>query len=198
MRHMRTAITAFCLGFFALSIAHAATLEVVGGQLIGASGVEVDGAYYHVEFTDGTCIALFNGCDELSDFTFQSPTTASAAGQALLDQVFVDGPFGLFDSNPALVAGCEETSCSTYIPYLSIEGVVFLSSYVRNLNSPGNDSVQGFIMGDASFNTADTGFRNFAVFAPRPVPLPATAPLFLVALAGLALLNWRRRKSSAF
>ena len=41
--------------------AQAATLNVVGGQLMGASGVLVDGSLYDVQFLDGTCIDLYSG-----------------------------------------------------------------------------------------------------------------------------------------
>lgn len=86
--------------------AQAATLNVVDGQLMGASGVNVDGNLYDVQFLDGTCIGLYNGCDEISDFTFQTEASALLASQALLDQVFLDSPEGMFDSNPPLTNGC--------------------------------------------------------------------------------------------
>ena len=86
--------------------AQAATLNVVDGQLMGASDVLVDGNLYDVQFLDGTCIGLYNGCDEISDFTFQTLTSASLASQALLERVFLDGPAGTFDSSPSLTHGC--------------------------------------------------------------------------------------------
>ena len=55
---------------FGSATASAATLNVVGGQLMGASGVDVGGILYDVEFLDGTCIDLFSGCDESADFDF--------------------------------------------------------------------------------------------------------------------------------
>ena len=70
------------------------TLVVNGGQLDGATGVEVDGTLYDVLFMDGTCIALFNGCDAVSDFTFQTQAAALLAATALLNDVFVDGASG--------------------------------------------------------------------------------------------------------
>ena len=49
----------------------AATLIVNGnGILTGATGVNLNGTLYDVEFVDGTCEALFNGCDSFEDFTF--------------------------------------------------------------------------------------------------------------------------------
>ncbi|HIG00776.1 MAG TPA: hypothetical protein EYQ66_05655 [Myxococcales bacterium] len=84
----------------------AATLNVIGGQLHGASGVIVDGNAYDVEFLEGSCISLFDGCDDVSDFTFQTQAAAILASQALLDQALLDGGAGLFDSQPGLTFGC--------------------------------------------------------------------------------------------
>ena len=85
---------AVILVFAALTLmsagAGAATLNVVGGQLVGASGVDVDGTLYDVEFVDGTCVDLFNGCDESSDFMFTTEAAALMASQALLDQVLIN------------------------------------------------------------------------------------------------------------
>ncbi|HIF07614.1 MAG TPA: DUF1566 domain-containing protein, partial [Gemmatimonadetes bacterium] len=96
----------------------AATLHVEGGQLLGAFGVDVGGTLYDVEFVDGTCTDLFAGCDEAADFTFTTSSAARAAGQALLDQVFVNSGLGLFDDDPTLTNGCSSADfCNPYTPY---------------------------------------------------------------------------------
>jgi hypothetical protein len=92
--------------------AQAATLNVVGGQLMGASDVLVDGSLYDVQFLDGTCIDLYNGCDESSDFTFQTWASATLAGQALLDQVFLDWSAWLFFPNSGSLNGCQYSVAS--------------------------------------------------------------------------------------
>jgi hypothetical protein len=109
---MRKFVLAVVLVLMASS-AQAATLDVIynphligipvvsgniGPKLIGASGVIVDGRSYDVQFLEGTCFSLYNGCDDVSEFTFQSQAAAILASQALLDQVFIDGPLGNFDS----------------------------------------------------------------------------------------------------
>jgi hypothetical protein len=78
--------------------ARVATLNIIGGQLMRASGVIAAGSSYDVAFLDGTYIALHSGCDESSDFTFQTAARAALASQALLDQVFLDDidVFGFF------------------------------------------------------------------------------------------------------
>lgn len=83
----------------------ALTLNVAdNGQLMGASGVEVLGNFYDVEFVDGSCNSLFSGC---TDFTFSDAHAADLASYALLDQVLLDGPHGYFDSDVQLTNGLE-------------------------------------------------------------------------------------------
>jgi hypothetical protein len=80
---MRKIVLAAVLVLMA-SGAQAATLNVVGGQLTGASDVLVDGSLYDVQFLDGTCIDLYNGCDDVSDFMFQTGASPLLASQALV------------------------------------------------------------------------------------------------------------------
>jgi hypothetical protein len=106
----------------ALASPAAAATQIVNGsrQLTGATGVIVNGTSYDVEFVDGTCAALFGGCDSVSDFTFQSQTDASAAAYSLVHQVFLNTTAGQFDSVPSLILGCGDTftgSCGAVIPY---------------------------------------------------------------------------------
>jgi hypothetical protein len=72
----------FVVLFLAASGTRAATLNVIDGQLVGASNVDVGGILYDVEFLNGTCIALFDGCDSSADFTFTNSVDAIAAAQA--------------------------------------------------------------------------------------------------------------------
>lgn len=92
---------------------------VRGGILQGATGVNVNGTLYNVTFVDGSCAQTFTGCDQNSDFQFQTKNDAMAAGQALLIQSFLDGPFGNFDTRPDLTAGCQGNSgfCFVIISY---------------------------------------------------------------------------------
>jgi len=64
------------------------------GKLTGATGVDVDGSLFDVVFLDDTCRDLFDGCDDPSDFVFQTSVEALTASIALLEQVFVDSIFG--------------------------------------------------------------------------------------------------------
>jgi hypothetical protein len=102
-----------CLGMLVVSLAlassaDAATLLVNGsGLLTGATGVDVGGTLYDVEFVEGSCVALFDGCDAVTDFDFTTAADVLAASQALLDQVFLDvSGQGTFDTRPSLTFGC--------------------------------------------------------------------------------------------
>ena len=115
---MRQFVLSIVLVLMVSGSASAASLNVVGGQLLDASGVAVGGNLYDVQFMDGTCIDLYDGCDEASDFTFTDFASASLAAQALLDQVFLDGASGSFDTSPHLTTGCETTTeCYSHTPY---------------------------------------------------------------------------------
>jgi hypothetical protein len=172
----------------AASTASAATLNVSGGQLLGASGVIVDGSSYDVAFLDGTCIALYSGCDAVSDFAFQSLSTASLASVALLDQVFQDGA-NLFDSDPELTVGCTSLAqCQVRTPYGLTSGLVLVVITV-NREPPLNDG-----RFSASFPRGQdlTGgpLEVYAVWT--PVPEPGTATLMGLGLIALSVRNRRQ------
>ncbi len=82
--------------------AQAATLNVVGGQLMGASGVDVAGILFDVQVLDGSWITLFDGCDDPSDITFPTEASVILASQALLDQgcVEITIRYQSFESSP--------------------------------------------------------------------------------------------------
>ena len=59
-----------------------ATPTVVGGLLVGATNINVGGTLFDVDFVDGTCVALFTGCDNaVADFDFTNSATATTAGR---------------------------------------------------------------------------------------------------------------------
>jgi hypothetical protein len=178
--------------------AFSATLDVVGGQLMGASGVDVGGTLYDVQFVDGTCTGLFSGCDAASDFAFTTSADASAASQALLDLVFIDGVDGLFDSDPELTKGITSAIFAFVItPYAISASVVNVFS-ANNLDpSAGSDTVTFFTK---SFGTDTTSEPN-VVYADwqkstAAVPLPAGGVLLFSALGGIAALRHRKKRTA--
>jgi len=180
--------------------AQAVTLNVVGGQLMGASGVDVGGSLYDVQFVNGTCIDLYNGCDEVSDFTFQSEASAGLASQALLDQVFLDGVFGQFDSEPLLTNGCPQLHpvwhCAAFMPYgfrnpstvlgrAAINAPGFLQDAVDCENGSPYKLCSSRVDRFLDPLTQEDGIF-FAVWTSSAVPEPSTALLLGLGLVGLA------------
>ena len=179
------------------------TLNVVGGILNGAYGVGVGGAFYDVEFVDGSCVGLFGGCDESSDFTFQSEAGAQAASSALFEQVFMDGPWGQFDSSPELTRGCPtgDSNCAVITVY-DLNSIGHINVQARNLdpftwhNHPSQIEVFGDLMiTDCCWSPAHDhgvdGDVTFAVWTLSAVPEPSTALLLGIGLSALAV----RRKN---
>jgi len=141
---------------------------------------------------DGTCIDLFNGCDESSDFVFFDPLDAEEASNALIAQVF-DRERDTVDTDPTFTLG---------ITYLEV-GIMFTPFEVIG------DSVNGhcalnldgrlpdYVAPCAATTTSDfTIFSDatYAVWTPvSAVPIPAAIWLFGTAMIGL--VGFGKRKS---
>ncbi len=184
-----------CFATALLSAANShAGLIVISGELVGATGVVISGlGTYDVSFEDGTCASVFTGCDELSDFGFASVDQTISAGQALLEQVFVDSEFGLFDSIPALIRGCEDDNkCIALIPNKLTESWVF-SQNIVNSTSESADKVSW--SSNLGYDQSIVGRSNttFAVFT-QVVPVPTPASVLLFGFALISLVRFKRKK----
>jgi hypothetical protein len=193
MRKLSVALAAFAALSFAAP-ATAATLQTSGFTLTGATGVDVNGTSYDVAFLDGTCTSVFDGCDSNSDFAFTNPGDATAAAQALLDQVFVDGLPGTFDTVPFLTNGCSDLLiCTAWIPYsVSGTGVDLMTAS----NSNGADFVLAGVT-DPSGDTSQSPSLVWAIFTPSVavgVPEPSTWAMMLLGFGAIGLAARRRRK----
>jgi hypothetical protein len=177
--------------------ATAATLLLDGsGILTGATGVDVGGTLYDVEFLEGTCVDLFSGCDAISDFTFQSQVDAQAASAALLAQVFLDGPDGDFDTHPELTFGCSSLSvCLAMVPHTVSPTSVVAFAFE-------NEAILADVGGvtfvvPPNLNIAPAADVTWARFSPSdaaPVPEPTSMFLLGTGLVGLYARRWRQRK----
>lgn len=193
-------VTTCTFAFAAQASATPTLLVDSNGLLIGANNVDVGGVIYNVTFADGSCNSLFNGCTSTA-FAFHTPSDASLAAQALLDQVFIDGPAGQFDSHPEKTLGCSSVDqCATIIPYNT--HVVFsrFVDSVLDINSSASNGNFDTTIGFFDFASSDTAFniyQNYAIFelAPRQVPEPSSSALIGVAMAGLAFARRRKQQN---
>ena len=168
---------------------------MVWGQLLGASGVLVGASLYDVEFVEGTCVELFGGCNENSDFTFNSREDAETASRALDQQVFL----GIHDNDPSLTFGINSIVTSQiWTPYSAFESldgpavslyVLFDASPDRGGDGPGGD-VDG---SNAATSFSCNGFDEYSFARWRPAvtaaPLPAGGWFLITAISGLAGLG---------
>jgi len=180
---------------------YSATLIVDNGALMGATGIDVDGVLYDVQFIDGTCDALYSGCDSISDFPFSNPTNdptlLNIAMTALLEQVLIDSPLGNFDSNPALTNGCNVSGgCQINTPLFPSSSTEFIaSSGAFNSIDEFRDTITA---GSAVYNSVhpfpELDQNVFAVWNQSVVvPIPAAIWLFSSGLLGL--IGAARRKA---
>ena len=186
------------VGMLIASGSSAATLIVNGsGQLTGATGVDVNGTLYDVGFVDGTCSAVFSGCDDIGDFQFTSSANASAAAVALLAQVFIDGAGGLFDSQAFATSGCQTLNvCAALIPY-SLNNVYAAINF-----SAGSGSDVTFTNGTlaAGHDTSADGAQVWARFSPSvvaAVPEPSTWAMLLIGFGAVCAAARRKKRISS-
>jgi hypothetical protein len=169
--------------------------DVTDGILTGAQNVLVEGTLYNVTFADGSCFDLFDGCNEVSDFDFDTLTAATLAADALLDQVFLDVVEGTFDTDPELTEGCSFLfACFVFIPFHLGPGGDPCSPPVFAVNDydPLFDRIDTLPCGiTATVDTSLSAETTYAKFT--KVSEPSSILLFGVGLIGLLGVGRRRR-----
>ncbi|MGV6859133.1 MAG: hypothetical protein ACWA5X_09180, partial [bacterium] len=107
MENVKSVVGTCCL--MGGTVASAATLVTdSNGLLIGARGVSLGTDTYDVNLVDDSCAAAFGGCDQNSDFTFQSQADASAFASAFLTQVIEAYP--IYDTDVTKALGCVDSN----------------------------------------------------------------------------------------
>lgn len=162
---------------------------IVGGELIGADDIFVNGISYSLRFVDGSCLDLFNGCT-----SFVIPLNdVNDAVDAILNQVFFGGSSDPYDSMPELTRGCEDSaSCTIQVPHTSFGSQVSVSGAT---NYPGITPPDGPVNGirTQAEDLTDIPDMTYAVFTPTVIPLPAAAWLFGSAVLGLGVVKRRKK-----
>jgi hypothetical protein len=211
-----SALITIALAALSTPASAAVTLNVQNNVLVGASNVEVLGALYDVEFIDGRSYASVFGSTPLA---FSNLASANAASQSLLDQVFLDGPAGDFDSivrsdgnvtTTSFTNGCSSHNfCLTFTPF---EIVIFpssvsdvSSSVASNFNPQwsGENPLDRIQLGQypTTYVFSDFGsptIINWARWSPAGgiaavVPEPSTYAMIGLGLLGLSFINRRRQ-----
>jgi hypothetical protein len=168
----------------------------------GATGVNVGGAFYDVAFVDGTCISLFDGCDESSDFTFSTAADAVAASNALL-ALINDPANAAIDSSGASLDGCGN-NCTTWTPFYDtisgsspVIGATFVTNYCDGIFCSTDTTGGPFIGFGTGYNTTGLVGENFAAWTRvNEVPLPASLPLLAIGLVGMAAVRRRQNREA--
>lgn len=183
------------------SSSFSAVLNVENGILLGATNVNVNGSLYDVSFIDGSCINLFDGCADLSDFFFTDVASGQAANLALLQQVLIDSSAGEFDSNPALTNGCNFSFCDIFSPVGDVFpnsttlSIVFLRNFIDDSSDFGTGS--GTAIRAADFTPIDAfDTKTYAIWSGSTiseVPIPGASWLFFSGL--ISLIGLSKRKS---
>ncbi|MDP6343056.1 MAG: PEP-CTERM sorting domain-containing protein [Alphaproteobacteria bacterium] len=194
LRSFSAGIVGLCAVLIVGAAAQAAPI-VSGGELIGATDVDVGGTLYDVAFVEGSCIDEFGGCDEPTDFAFTTLADATLAAQALLDQVFVDSVAGNFDTDPTLTFGCSDPfGCGAVVPYMVMPPLFLFSQMAVNAVDEIDDQVNSFDILVPVWPTEGFSELVFAKFTvATATPEPTGVALFGLALLALAGLRLRRR-----
>lgn len=210
MRKLLTLVTVQATSLLICTNAFAAPILIFDddGKLSGArhvlverfedgKGIPVGDGLYDVEFVhDGLCIGAGDLCGPT--FTFTTQGDAFAAANALLREVFLDGPLGNFDSDTSLITNCD-SSCRVFTPYaleLALdESGVSRVRVAETVNRRANTTLDSLQPNSVLVPADLSQFHNHVMARWSPtrhsVPEPATSKLLILALAASAACRHR-------
>ena len=169
--------------------AHAASLRINGdGHVEGVDGIVIGTATYDATFVDGTCVEIFSGCDEISDFQLGEADALTAATQ--ITDAFTGSAY---QHEPDEIVGCTDTPsiCRIAIPWDPSSPATSPNLVTVALTVIQDDPTLPVTIGvfyEYEMTNAEVG--TFVVLT--EVPLPASAWLFVSALVGLLGIGRRR------
>ena len=193
-------VLGLCLTLTVVTTASATSLTIdsITGRLLGATGVDVDGTLYDVQFLDGSCVTVFTGCNDPSDFAFTDPAAAEMAANALISQVLIDGAEGFFDYFPERTNGCSHTqACIVLIPTGLAGTVVSGPTVVNPFQSSDIPKYLSVFEHPADTDMATLTHTTWAKFTPSATPVPEPGSILLLGTGGAALLVKLRRRRKA-
>jgi len=150
----------------------------------GATDVNIDNHLYNIEFLDGRCTHNFTGCDEPSDFAFNTREKSIAASWALIDVLgdeWID--FGL-------------VGCGVYCTILTPYDTGIYSTDPRRVVDFSYVTLQGDTSGVgenslyADYGISITEGMVWGLWThQRYIPEPGSLMLLLLGLVGLSLFQ---------
>ena len=167
------------------------------GTVTGATGLDVGGTLYDVDFIDGTCAAVYGLCQTTS-FPFAD---AASASNALRSFIISSG----YGATPYAFAGCGSSFCriqtAQQIAVSQTTGNTAVEVRWVNLANGTVEAVSGTFIPLTPLDGTDTTANASAVWArwrlssgPVPVPEPGTLSLLLLGLGSIAMPVTRRRR----
>ncbi|MEM1073272.1 MAG: VPLPA-CTERM sorting domain-containing protein [Pseudomonadota bacterium] len=186
---LRNVLAATVLVLCAATAGQAATIG-----LGGAKNVEVNGSFYDVTFTGGSCNDVFGDCADANNFFFSSSNDASDASAVLA--ALISGALDTLD--PADFEGIQALnglgSAFLLTPYAFANDKTLTRTVVLSNTSPLQTS--GIMVSNLDTNVSTWSWAVWSeAEPPAPVPLPAGLPLVLTGLAGLAGLRVRSKRA---
>lgn len=114
------------------------------GKLFSITNVAYENSVFNIDFVDGTCIEVFEGCDSEDDFPFPG-VSGYQASDFLLNELLTDRN-GLFDQSPYLINGCTDPNlCVIYTPIKLYNDGRILRASADNFSDESLDKVSGRI-----------------------------------------------------